>query len=202
MSELSADKDPVEGTAAGASAPSIWLSIKKLASRLSDWFSVQSTAIKAMVIFVALLIPLTGGYSVLVMQRQAAVAEQVRAMAGATGAEAMWTLNDKLPVQFGTGSVLGFLERNPVERITVVYKPLMWNISERIVLIESQGTQFAYYPSDMETKIFADKAVNAPWGGKLVFIPRGELSSASQDMLEKLDERFAGARPQSEKDGW
>ncbi|GAB3760094.1 hypothetical protein GCM10028796_08080 [Ramlibacter monticola] len=202
MSELSADKDPVEGTAAGASAPSIWLSIKKLASRLSDWFSVQSTAVKAMVIFVGLLIPLTGGYSVLVMQRQAAVAEQVRAMAGATGAEALWTLNDKLPVQFGTGSVLGFLERNPVERITVVYKPLMWNISERIVLIESQGTQFAYYPSDMETKIFADKAVNAPWGGKLVFIPRGELSSASQDMLEKLDERFAGARPQSEKDAW
>jgi cell division protease FtsH len=54
----------------------------------------------------------------------------------------------------------------------------------------------------METKIFADKAVNASWGGKMVFVPRGELSAASQDMLEKLDERFAGARPQSEKDGW
>ena len=76
---------------------------------------------------------------------------------------------------FGTGSVLGFLEANPVDRITVIYKPLMWNVSERIMLIESQGKQYAYYPSDMETKIFADKAVTAPWGGKLGFVPRADL---------------------------
>ena len=96
-------------------------------------------------------------------------------MAGQTGSTPMWTLNEKLPVVFGTGSVLGFLEQNPVDRITVIYKPLMWNVSERIMLIESQGKQYAYYPSDMETKIFADKAVTASWGGKLVFIPRSEL---------------------------
>jgi cell division protease FtsH len=202
MSDLSTDKEAVDGAAAGASTPSLWLSIKKLGARLSDWYAIQSTAVKAMVIAVALLIPLTGGYSFVVLQRQAAVAEQVKAMAGANGAEALWTLNEKLPVVFGSGSVLGFLEQHPVQRITVIYKPLMWNISERIVLIESNGTQYAYYPSDMETKIFADKAVTASWGSKLVFIPRGELSASSQDLLEKLDERFAGARPQSEKDGW
>ena len=103
---------------------------------------------------------------------------------------------------FGTGSVLSFLEANPVDRITVIYKPLMWNVSERFVLIESQGKQYAYYPSDMETKIFADKAVTAPWGGKLSFVPRADLDKASIAMLERLDQRFAGARPQSEKDGW
>ena len=123
-------------------------------------------------------------------------------MAGQSGADALWTLNEKLPVVFGTGSVLGFLESRPVERITVVYKPLMWNVSERILLIESQGRQYAYYPSDMETKIFSDKAVSAPWGSKLVFIPRAELNEASVALLERLDERFAGARPQSEKDAW
>jgi cell division protease FtsH len=187
MSDLSTDKESVDGTAADAATPSPWLSIKKLAGRLSDWYTIQSTAVKAMVIAVAILIPLTGGYSFVVLQRQAAVAEQVKAMAGASGAEAMWTLNDKLPVVFGSGSVLGFLEEHPVQRITVIYKPLMWNISERIVLIESNGTQYAYYPSDMETKIFADKAVTAPWGSKLVFVPRGELSASSQDVLEKLD---------------
>jgi cell division protease FtsH len=54
----------------------------------------------------------------------------------------------------------------------------------------------------METKIFTDKAVLAPWGGKLVFVPRGELSDGSLEMLERLDQRFAGARPQSAKDSW
>lgn len=201
MSELSANKDAAEPTE-GAAAPSLWLALKKLAGRLQDWFSIQSTGVKLMVISVALLIPLTAGYSAVVWQRQAAVAAQVQAMAGATGSEALWTLNDKLPVVFGSGSVLGFVESKPVDRITVIYKPLMWNVSERIILIESQGTQYAYYPSDMETRIFTDKAVNAPWGSKLVFIPRGELGESSVAMLERLDERFAGARPQSEKDGW
>ena len=54
----------------------------------------------------------------------------------------------------------------------------------------------------METKIFADKAVTAPWGGKLAFVPRADLDKESIAMLERLDQRFAGARPQSEKDGW
>jgi cell division protease FtsH len=201
MSELAAKEDAVDA-ATGASPPTAWLNLKKLGARLSDWFSIQSPALKAMVLAVLILIPVTGIYSFTVWQRQAAVAEQVKAMAGQTGADAMWAFNDKLPVVFGSGSVLGFVEQHPVDRITVIYKPLMWNVSERIVLIESQGKQYAYYPSDMETKIFTEKAVHASWGSKMDFIPRSELSAANQDMLEKLDERFSGARPQSEKDGW
>lgn len=202
MSDLSSTKDPVDPPAGAPSAPRWWLFARKLAGRVSDWFTIQSTALKLVVVCVALLIPLTGTYSFVLWQRQAAVAEQVKAMSGEPGMEAMWTLNEKLPVVFGSGSVLGFLESRPVERITVIYKPLMWNVSERIVLIESQGKQYAYYPSDMETKIFADKAVQASWGPKMVFIPRAELSATSLEMLERLDERFSGARPQSEKDGW
>lgn len=201
MSDLAAKKDTVEA-ATGAAPPSLWLVLKKLGARLSDWFAIQSAAMKVMVVIVALLIPATGIYSFALWQRQAAVAEQVKAMAAQSGRDALWTLDERLPVVFGSGSVLGFVESNPVDRITVVYKPLMWNVSERIVLIASGGKQYAYYPSDMETKIFADRAVNATWGSKLVFIPRSELSAASLDMLEKLDERFSGARPQSEKDGW
>ena len=184
-------------------ATGLWLAIKKAASRMQDWFVIQSVFVKLAVLAIIILIPATGIYSITLMQKQAAVAEQVKTMivAGKAG-DSVWTLNEKLPVVFGNGSVLSFLETNPVERITVIYTPLMWNVSERIILIESQGRQYAYYPSDMESKIFADKAVTAPWGGKLVFIPRADLSDSSQQMIERLDQRFAGARPQSEKDGW
>ncbi|HSI54848.1 MAG TPA: AAA family ATPase [Ramlibacter sp.] len=151
----------------------------------------------------AILIPATAIYSVTLLRQQAVVAEQVKTMTTAEQAgEGKWTFDGRLPVVFGTGSVLSFLEGNPVDRITVIYKPLMWNVSERFILVESRGKQFAYYPSDMETKIFADKAVTASWGGKLSFVPRGDLDTASAEMLERLDQRFAGARPQSEKDGW
>jgi cell division protease FtsH len=201
MSDLSSTKETIENAAGEAGSPGPWLGLRKLATRLSDWFSVQSLLVRVMVVTVAVLIPLTATYSYRQWQRQAAVAEQVKAMSGEAG-ETLWTLDEKLPVVFGSGSVLGFLDTRPVDRITVIYKPLMWNISERVVLIESQGKQYAYYPSDMETKIFADKAVSASWGGKLVFIPRSELSASSAAMLERLDERFSGARPQSEKDGW
>jgi len=181
----------------------LWLAVKKAASRLQDWFVIQSMVVKLSVLAVAVLIPVTGVYSFTLMQRQTAVAEQIKTMAVAGKAgEGVWTLNDKLPVVFGTGSVLGFLETNPVERITVVYEPLMWNVAKHIILIESQGKQYAYYPSDMETKIFVDKAVTAPWGAKLAFIPRGELGASSVELFERLDQRFASGRPQSEKDGW
>jgi cell division protease FtsH len=70
------------------------------------------------------------------------------------------------------------------------------------VLIESQGRQHAYYPSDMESKIFADKAVSAPWGARLAFVPHSELSEAALERLAPLEQRFAGARPQAEKDSW
>lgn len=190
----------------GDAAPApkgLWLIIKKAASRLLDWFVVQRLFVKLMVITIVILIPVTGIYSFRLNQKQAAMAEQVKAMtvAGPSG-EGVWTFNDKLPVVFGTGAMLSFLETNPVERVTVIYQPLMWNVSERIVLIESQGKQHAYYPSDMETRIFTDKAVSAPWGGKLVFIPRDELGAGSRELFERLDQRFAGARPLSEKDGW
>jgi cell division protease FtsH len=201
MSDLSGSQESTEGgSPASPAAPRWWLQLKKLAGRFSDWYVIQTMAVKLGLLAVALLIPLSAGYSYVLWQRQAVVAEQVKAMSG--GAEALWTLNEQLPVEFGTGSVLGFLEQRPVDRITVIYKPLLWNVSERIVLIESQGRQYAYYPSDMETKIFADKAVTASWGSKMVFIPRSELGAGSAGMLEKLDERFSGARPQSEKDGW
>jgi cell division protease FtsH len=190
-SEFDNDEQPSDG--------SLWLSIKKAAARLSDWYVIQSTSIKLLVIAMALLIPATGIYSLVLMQRQAAVAEQVRGMAGAQGVAAF---NDKLPVEFGAGSLLGFLQDHPVERILVIYKPLMWNVSERVVLVESQGKQYAYYPSDIETKIFADKAVVAPWSGKLSFVPRSDLTAGSVQLLERLDQGFAGARPQSEKDAW
>jgi len=204
MSDLSGtSQSTTAASAADDASQSLWISCKKLAARLQDWFSIQNNLVKALVIAVAIMIPLTTWYSAAVMKQQAAVAEQVKLMA-ASGAAAStpWTFNEKMPVVFGTGSLLGFLEANPAERITVVYKPLMWNVSERIVLIESAGKQYAYYPSDMETKIFADRAVNAPWGSKLAFVPRADLDAASVAMLERLDQRFDGARPQSEKEGW
>ncbi|TFZ03196.1 AAA family ATPase [Ramlibacter rhizophilus] len=181
---------------------SLWLAVKKAASRLSDWFVIQSTAVKLLLLALALMIPATGIYSIILTQRQAAVAEEVKRMSAGQGAEGMWKLNESLPVVFGSGSVLSFLENNPIERITVIYRPLMWNVSERFILVESGGRQHAFYPSDMETKIFADKAVAAPWGGKLSFVPKAELSPSSQQMVARLDQRFEGARPQSEKDAW
>jgi cell division protease FtsH len=195
MSDLSKCSDEAPDS------PGLWLAIMKAARRLQDWFVIQSTVVKLTMLAVALLIPATGIYSFMLIQKQAALAEQVKAMAFAGKAgEEMWTLNDKLPVVFGTGSLLSFLETNPVERITVVYEPLQWNVSERIILIELLGKQYAYYPSDMETKIFTDRAATATWGAKLVFIPRGELSASSSELFKRLDQRFASARPQSEKD--
>ncbi|WBY01893.1 AAA family ATPase [Ramlibacter tataouinensis] len=177
----------------------LWLSIKKAAARVSDWFVIQSAAVKLLVVAVLLMIPVTGIYSIVLMQKQAAVAAEVQAMAQA-GRKAAF--DESKPVVFGTGSLLGFVQANPVERITVVYKPLLWNVSERVVLVESAGKQYAYYPSDMETQIFTDQAVTAPWSGKLAFVPRSDLNEASVKILERLDQGFAGARPQSEKDAW
>jgi cell division protease FtsH len=202
MSDLSASPQPnTDAIPAEDAPPSLWLLAKKLAARVQDWFTIQSVAIKFLVIAIALLIPLTGLYSFNVSQRQAAVAQELKTMTGESAKPAA-AFNPNLPVVFGTGSILGFLETHPVDRITVVYHALMWNVSERIMLIESQGKQYAYYPSDMETKIFADKAVTANWGAKLNFVPRADLDKASVQLLERLDQRFNGARPQSEKDGW
>jgi cell division protease FtsH len=195
--------DPSKPGDAAPIPSGLWFAIKKVFRWLLDWFAIQRLAIRLTVLAVAVLIPATGVYSFVLLHQQASLAAEVKAMvvAGRSG-EGMWTFNDKLPVVFGTGSVLGFLDANPVERITVVYEPLSWSASARIFLIESLGRQYAYYPSDMESKILADKAVNAPWGGKLVFIPRAELQSSALNLFARLDQRFADARPQSEKDSW
>ena len=183
------------------SPSSRWAALKKAAARLQDWFTIQSVGVKLMVLSVALSIPLTAAYSWSVLQHHERVAEQVKAMA--TGnADGVWSYNKALPVVFGTGSVLSFLEENGADRITVIYTPLSWNVSERYILIESKGKHYAYYPSDIETKIFTDKAVNAPWGGKLGFVPKSELDAASVEVFARLEQRFSGARPQSEKDAW
>jgi cell division protease FtsH len=197
MSDLSKPSDHAPASTG------LWPAIKKAANRLQDWFVIQTAVVRLTVLIIAVLIPATGLYSVALIVKQAAVAEQVKTMsvAGQAG-EGVWRLNDKLPVVFGTGSMLNFLETHPIDHITVIYMPLTWSVSERIVLIESEGKQHAYYPSDMESKIFADKAVTAPWGAKLAFIPRSELIANSSELLERLDQRFAGARPQSEKDHW
>ena len=99
MSDLSANKDNVEAPD-DAPTPSLWLSVRKWGGRLSDWFAIQTTAVKFLVIAVAILIPVTATYSLVVWQRQAAVAEQVKAMASQSGSDALWTLNEKLPVVF------------------------------------------------------------------------------------------------------
>ncbi|WP_306602036.1 AAA family ATPase [Geothrix sp. 21YS21S-2] len=173
------------------------------ARRLLAWFGNRSPALRLALLALVLLVPAGAAYGIHVLRHRTALAVQVDAMATGGGAgEGPWSLNDALPVVFGTGSALGFLETHPVERINVIYRPLMWDLSERILLIESGGRQYAYYPSDMETRILTDKAVTAAWGGKLVFIPRSELRSASLRLVERLDTRFAGARPQSEKNAW
>ena len=195
--------DSSKPSAAAPAAKGLRLAVGKAASRLQDWFVIQAVGVKLAVLAMVVLIPASGIYSLTLMQKRAALAEEVKAMAVAgTPGEGVWTFDDTLPVALGSGSMLSFLETQPVERITVIYEPLMWNLSERIVLIESQGRLHAYYPSDMETRIFGDKAVSAPWGSRLRFIPRGELGARGLELLERLDERFASARPQSANDGW
>ena len=177
----------------------LWLGLKKSVSRLQDWFAIQPTSIRVLVLAMAVLIPLLGLYSFSMVRKQAELIEQVRTMEREAIPGRQW---EDLPLVLGSGSVLGFIESHPVERITVIYEPLMWNVSERFVLIETKKKLYAYYPSDMETKIFTDKAVTAPWGGKLVFVPRSELEGRAKALIERLALRFSGARPLSEKQGW
>jgi cell division protease FtsH len=172
-------------------------------SRLQGWLSIQSLAVKLALCGVALTIPASGYYAWAAQERQEKMAAEVKAMtASGPAGEAPWTYNSSLPVVFGAGSVLSFVEANPVTRITVIYRPILWTVSERFVLIESQGKQYAYYPSDMESKILADKAVIEPWGSKLTFVPKSALDSTSTDMLARLEQRFGDARPQIEQDSW
>ena len=97
--------------------------------RLQDWFVIQPVAGRLTLLAIAGLIPATGIHSFTRIQKQAAVAERVKtmALAGKAG-EGPWILNDKVSVVFGTGSVLNFLETSPVERISVIYKPVTLNL--------------------------------------------------------------------------
>ena len=204
MNDLSQGRSDAPPADEAADAPSRLLSLIRTAlSRLQDWWSVQALVRKLAVLTIALMIPATAFYAWSTLQRQEKMANEVKAMATTgTDGEAVWSYNKALPVVFGTGSVLSFLEANPVARITIIYRPILWTVSERFVLIESQGKQYAYYPSDMETQILADKAVSAPWGGKLTFVPKAALDSASLQVFARLEQRFAEARPQSEQDSW
>lgn len=188
---------------AARSARGLRFALKRFAARVPVWFGIQSPLLMFGLLALVVLIPVAGIFSYGLIQKRAALVDQVETMVvhGRAGA-GMWSLNDQLPVVLGTSSVLNFLETNPVERVNIIYKPLTWNVSERMILIESRGKHYAYYPSDMETRIFTDRAVTATWGGKLVFIPRSELSAASLGLIERLDLRFSGARPQSEKYAW
>ncbi|GLH72228.1 hypothetical protein GETHLI_07300 [Geothrix limicola] len=185
------------------SATGLRFSVKKAIDRIRVWFTIQPRVLKVAMLSLCVLMVAAGLYSFSLMLRRGPVAGQVGAfvMEGQTGV-GVGSLNDQLPVVLGTSSLLSFLESHPIERVNVIYKPLMWNVSERIFLIESHNRYYAFYPSDMETKIFTDKAVTAAWGGKLVFIPRSELSASHLRLIERLDERFSGARPQSEKYAW
>ena len=204
MTEFSRGRNDTPATDEAADPPSRLLTLIKTArSRLQDWLSIQSLGMKLGLMAIALMIPITAIYAWSIVQRQEVMANEVKAMASTgKGGEAVWSYNKALPVVFGTGSVLSFLESNPVAQITVIYRPILWTVSERFVLIESLGKQFAYYPSDMETKILTDKAVSAPWGSKMTFVPKASLDSASADVLARLEQRFAEARPQSEQDSW
>ena len=126
MSDLTptAEADPARNAGGEPSA------VRRFITRLSDWFTLQSPLLKTLVVLTLVLIPATGIYSWTLWQKQSVLSADVRAMAAAQpGSEALWALNDKLPVVFGTGSLLGFLESHPVERITVVYRPLNSELS-------------------------------------------------------------------------
>ena len=88
---------------------------------------VQSTAVKLLLIATALLIPATGIYSAVLMHRQAQVAEQVRSMAVADGVAAF---DESLPVVFGSGSLLGF-----VQNALVVRKDLPANSVKELIAL-------------------------------------------------------------------
>ena len=194
---------PPADEANGAPPSGLLNLIRTARSRFHDWLAVQTHFMKLVILVIAVMIPVSAFYAWSTLQHHEKMVNEVKAMAttGKNG-EAVWSYNKALPVVFGTGSILSFLDTNAVERITIIYRPILWTVSERFVLIESQGRQHAYYPSDMETKILTDKAVTAPWGGKLTFVPKAALDPASTEVLALLEQRFAEARPQSEQDSW
>ena len=70
MSDLSKYSDETPDS------PGLWLAIIKAARRLQDWFVIQSTVVKLTMFAVVILIPVTGIYSIMLIQKQANVAAQ------------------------------------------------------------------------------------------------------------------------------
>ena len=56
MSDLSASSQPVDYSEDAQSEGGMWIALRKAAARLREWFVIQSTAAKLMVVAVALLI--------------------------------------------------------------------------------------------------------------------------------------------------
>ncbi len=76
-----------------APAKGAWLALKKVWSRLSDWFVIQPPAIRIGVIALAGLITASAGYSLVVWHKQVQLAQEVSQMAGQSGADRLWSLN-------------------------------------------------------------------------------------------------------------
>src|SRR6185436_4482033 len=106
-----------EAPAAG-SGTRAWF--KATAARLRDWLAIQTPGMKLAVLGVALMIPASAYYAWSTLERQQKLSLEVKAMAAGQGAEAAWAYNTALPVVFGSGSVLSFLETHPVARITII----------------------------------------------------------------------------------
>jgi cell division protease FtsH len=106
-------------------ASRMWFAVRKSASRFQDWFAIQPVAIRCAVVALVALIPVTALYSITLIEKHAALTAEVERMAKVNaGKEELWSLNEALPVVFGSGSVLSFLESHPADRVTVIYKPL------------------------------------------------------------------------------
>ena len=106
MSDLSATPQPsTEAAPAAEETRTLWMSLRKRAARIADWFAIQPVAVKAFVVAALMLIPLTAAYSVAVMQKQAEIAEQVKIMGAEGTADASTAINPKLPIVFGLMAV-------------------------------------------------------------------------------------------------
>ena len=73
MSNLSQSTQPAELSEDEQPSGGLWSAVKKIVARLQDWFVIQATSLKLVLLAVLLLIPATGIYSLVVMQKQAQV---------------------------------------------------------------------------------------------------------------------------------
>ena len=108
MSDLSVSSTPTPefGKDETPSGGGLWLSIKKAASRVSDWFVIQSAAVKLLVVIVALMIPVTGIYSFVLMQKRRS--DELRGQFGHRRTEALRIL---LRCGLGDAERLGAVEQ-------------------------------------------------------------------------------------------